>query len=200
MARNSISANSGSTDGAVANPIEPVAESGGTGNEPDNGAIDPASLGTGIDDVYERDGNGELVIGANGKPRRKRGRKSGGGNTGGSKSNGPRNSKAVDGLETLSQTLLVLHMGIANLTKFPDFQIDKKESDALAAATANVMEQFDIQPDPKITAIIGLLSTATTIYGPRVYLYNKHKEKLDKEKVKEDAAIMPFVPFGVVQQ
>ena len=35
------------------------------------------------------------------------------------------------------------------------------------------MAQFDYVPDPKIAAVLGLVTTTGMIYGPRVYLYRK---------------------------
>ena len=64
-------------------------------------------------------------------------------------------------------------MGLANVTKFKGFEIEKSEGDALAAAIANVMDQFDFAPDPRFTAVAGLVTTAATIYGPRIYLYRE---------------------------
>jgi hypothetical protein len=62
-----------------------------------------------------------------------------------------------------------LHMGIAGATKSPELILTDDESKALAAATANVMQEFDIRPSPKAEAIVGLVITAGGIYGPRAY-------------------------------
>jgi len=50
------------------------------------------------------------------------------------------------------------------------------EADALANAAANVLIEFDIQPNPKVQAIVGLVMTAGSIYGPRVYLIRERKK------------------------
>lgn len=44
------------------------------------------------------------------------------------------------------------------------------------------MEQFDLRPDPKTQAIIGLVMTAGMIYGPRAYLiqYRRSQEKAER--------------------
>jgi hypothetical protein len=147
-----------------------------------SGAIDPGSLG----DEYERDEFGNVVIGSSGKPRRKRGRKSGGSNgasggasAGTAKNSRARNSQAID---TLSQTLMIVHMGIAAFTKFDAFQIEKREADSLASSLANVSETFGWEPDPRFTAIAGLVTTSAMIYGPRIYLYREHMKQQAKEK------------------
>lgn len=182
------------TDSGTNPPIvdidnEPKPESGNDGEQPS--IIDPATLGGITDDGFERDEQGNLVIGASGKPRRKRGRKAGGsfgGNNGSGGKTNARNSQNINrGLETLSQTLIIVHMGLASFTKFDQFALEKPESDALAHSIANVMEQFDWTPDPKFTAIAGLVTTGATIYGPRLYLYKEHL----KDKAKENKSKQP---------
>ena len=77
---------------------------------------------------------------------------------------------------------MIFHMGIASATKFDDFAIEKNEADALSHSIANVMAQFDWAPDPRFTAIAGLVTTSATIYGPRLYLYREHLKKKTAEK------------------
>lgn len=79
--------------------------------------------------------------------------------------------------------LAIVHMGLASATKTPELKLEDEEAEALAKSTAVVLEEFDIRPDPKIEAIIGLVTTAGMIYGPRVYLIaeRKKQEKRDKD-------------------
>lgn len=187
MAGKRIAADSG-------NPVEPdngpVVDSGtsaGTESEP----IDPASL-AGNDDGFERDSDGNLVLGASGKPRRKRGRKPGSGSGGtiaGSAKPSARNTKDLAaGLETLSQSLMFVHMGLAAFTDFENWKLKKEESDSLANSIANVMNEFDMTPDPRFAAVAGLITTAGMIYGPRVYLYREFKAEKRKQKRAENPA------------
>jgi len=60
--------------------------------------------------------------------------------------------------------------------------IDDQEGMLLAKATANVLEQFDLKPDPKTQAIIGLVMAAGTVYAPRVIMINQRKAQQAKEK------------------
>lgn len=108
---------------------------------------------------------------ADGSYRRKRGRKAGAGN---------RNSRPSDNsasVETLSRLLTIVHLGIATVTKTPELNLDQGEADSLAMASANVLEQFDIRPDPKIEAVIGLVTTAGVIYGSKVYMIKARKKE-----------------------
>jgi hypothetical protein len=82
----------------------------------------------------------------------------------------------------------MLHLGIANVAKVPEFIIDQDESDLLANATVNVLEQFDIKPDPKVEAMFGLIVAAGTVYGPRFYMVKKRRQE-EKEKEKKAVVI-----------
>lgn len=112
--------------------------------------------------------------------KRKRRRKS---NTGGS-SNGRRADNST-GVETLARMLGIVHLGIASAVKAPEFALTDDESKALAQATATVLEEFDWTPDPKVTAVVGLVTTAGTIYGPKYYFYRERKKE---EKLERDSA------------
>jgi len=99
----------------------------------------------------------------------------------------------------LSQTLMLLHVGIASSTRCPEMVLDKGESDMLAKATVNVMEQFDITPDPKVQAMAGLIIAAGTVYGPRVYLIRDRVKQEAKQRENPGGAIVEF-PGPVIQQ
>lgn len=188
MARTSAKSDSGNIDGIDNGPIELSGESGESTN--DAGFIDPATIEYGDD--YERDASGNLVIGTSGKPRRKRGRKSGGSNGASAgiaaKSSAGNRQTVNAGIETLSQTLLIFHLGIAKLTELKHWELEKKEADTLAASLANVMEQFDFAPDPRFTAIAGLVTTSAMIYGPRVMLSKMIADENIKRKRQEQAS------------
>jgi hypothetical protein len=98
---------------------------------------------------------------------------------------------------------MLLHMGIAGATKFDDFALEKQEADTLSLSIANVMDQFDWTPDPRFTAIAGLVSTSALIYGPRVYLYREHlkakvaEKKAGKGEEANGAQYGSLVPAGI---
>ena len=147
-------------------PIEPDAAAG-TGNGSGNHSGERDSFGTEFDASIH---TGERT--ANGAWAKRRGRKAGG-------SSGPRAkaSKAdlKDAVEGLTKTLVILHAGIASVTRMPELVIDQEEGRMLAAASANVMEEFDLKPDPKVQAIVGLVIAGATVYGPRVYMIQARK-------------------------
>jgi hypothetical protein len=56
----------------------------------------------------------------------------------------------------------------------------------LATATANVMEQYDLKPDPKTEALIGLIVAAGTVYVPRyVTIRLRHVQERAERKARE---------------
>jgi hypothetical protein len=87
----------------------------------------------------------------------------------------------------LALTLGGIHLGLASLTKTPELQLEDSESKALAYSIANVMEQFDMSPDPRFVAVGGLITTCASIYGPRAYLI-RERRKEEKKPAKNDIA------------
>lgn len=147
----------------------------------DNGTAPSSVAGIGsgtAGDEFERDANGNVVIGATGQPRRKRGRKAGSAasGTGTASANRPANSANLKtSIDRLATNIGIIHIGLAAVTKTPELELSDTESKALASATANVMEQFATEIDPRVTAIVGLITTAGSIYGPRVFLVRQRK-------------------------
>jgi hypothetical protein len=58
----------------------------------------------------------------------------------------------------------------------------KMKGEMLAAATANVMEEFDLKPDPKTQAIVGSSYCAGTVYGPRMVAIQMRRMQERREK------------------
>lgn len=143
--------------------------------------IDPATLfgSDHVEDNFARDENGNVITNKDGSPRKKRGRKAGSSNSG---KTSARNSQVVNGVETLAQSLMVVHIGIASLTKFDEFALSEIEANNLSKSVVTVMTEFDIAPDPRIVAVTGLVTTAGMIYGPRLYNFSEHRAKIKKEK------------------
>lgn len=182
----------------------------GDGDEPasngvDGGAGNPfgaTTLGSGdggtsggdSGDDFTFDGNRHISrdrINADGTFRRKRARRGSGGrvNTGQKKTV---NTASVDGL---AQALMIVHAGLASVTKIKEFKLDKDEGNALANAVANVLVEFDIPVDDKTAAIVGLVVVGASTYGPRMYLYN---ERMKEEKRAKKAPATIHTIDGVV--
>ena len=116
---------------------------------------------------------------ADGSYTRKRGRRKGG-------SNSYRKAKVSENLEVsiqgLTKALVFVHAGLAEATKTPELSITENEGHTLAEASINLMVEFDITPDPKTQAIIGMIVAAGMVYGPKVYMIRARKEQQAREK------------------
>lgn len=184
------------------------ASSGASGNDSviAGSSIDPASLaGAGAGGTTDSAGgtfdpaihSGPDKFNADGTFRRKRGRKSGGGGNNPGKASSQTDLKSS--VEMLSQTLALLHMGIASATSAPEMVIDKNESDMLAKATVNLLDQFDITPDPKMQAVAGLIIAAGSVYGPRVYLIRERLKEQARNRENPGGAIVEFPSVATAQ-
>lgn len=111
---------------------------------------------------------------------RKRGRKSSSASGGNRNSNRQKDNST--NIESLTTLLAIVHAGLASATKTPELALDLDDSEALANATANVLIEFDIQPNPKVQAVVGLVMTAGGIYGPKIYMIRERKKEERKDK------------------
>lgn len=147
-------------------------------------------------DGYARDESGNVLRNKDGSPRKKRGRKPGSGGSGSSnkQSRTGSNKTVNDAVDTLSKTLLIVHAGLANFMKFDEMALDEQESNDLANATVNVLDQFDFEPDPRITAVMGLVTTASMIYGPRYIIYRNMKKKETTKNEESNEPSLSVVP------
>ena len=75
-----------------------------------------------------------------------------------------------------------MHVAVSKATKTPEIEIDSGDAQTLAAATANVLREFDITPDPKIAAVIGLIVAAGGVYGPMGVSIKLRKDKEARER------------------
>lgn len=163
------------TFGTGSDAIEPVgpiddANSGGIpdflggndtgGNAADSGEFD-AAIHVGRD---KRNADGSYT--------RKRGRRGGGASSPGSKK--ANYSASVD---SLAMIIGIAHIGLASAFSTPELALEDAESKRMAEATGRVLQEFDIRPNPKAEAIIGLVICAGSIYGPRAYMINERKKR-----------------------
>lgn len=111
--------------------------------------------------------------------KRKRGRKVGSGNSSStSKRQNRTTSDHQASVEYLGRMLGYVHLGFGSAIKAPEIAgISKEENEAIATATVRVLDEFDIRPDPKVEAIVGLIVTAGSVYGPRVAMISMRKRK-----------------------
>lgn len=173
--------------------------SGASGDESGDSGIESANasflnLGGGSnsgDDSggNDRDSNGDLWDGdihtekrtknADGTWRKKRGRKASSASSGNRYGRGSTQKSNKANIESLASILAIVHAGLASATKTPEIVLDGDDADALAKAATNVLVEFDVTPNPKVQAVVGLVMTCGAVYGPKAYLI---KERLKEEK------------------
>lgn len=153
----------------------------GFGDTETNANIDPI-IGQSIDPAIAASGNDNGDSGSDEPVKRKRGRPAG--TTTGTKTNTKKNNLS-NSVDNLSKTLMLLHLGIASKFNVPEIVIDERESELLSSAAMNMLDQFEIQIDPKMQAAVGLIVAAGTVYGPRVIAISYRRNKEQKEKQNE---------------
>lgn len=162
-------------------------------NDGDGGSGELGAVNFGRSDSGSDDGGDDFTFdperhigrdrtNADGSYRRKRRRKDGSTGPSARRNNPQKGATYSASIDALSNTLIIFHAGLASLTKTKELEIESNESEALAKNIANVMAEFDITPDPKIQAVLGLVMTAGMIYGPRMYLI---RERVKNEKPKK---------------
>ncbi len=128
-------------------------------------------------------------VNADGSFRRKRRRR-------GSGSAAPRSSANNNvSVDALTQMLIVVHAGLASVTKIKELELDTVEGKTLATAVANVAVEFDIPIDRKTQALVGLIVAGASIYGPRLYLYNERMKDVRKAR-KHGPTVVAMTGFG----
>jgi hypothetical protein len=145
-----------------------------------SGPIDPASIGPGTDngtddDNYARDADGNVKRNKDGSPQRKRGRKSGSAGSRNATGGASRKDDLKGSIDALTNILALTHMGIATVSNTPEMALSEDEAKLLANAAVPVLEQFDFKPDPRFTAVFGLVVVAGQIYVPRAVLIRMRK-------------------------
>lgn len=193
------SGSGGEFAGGGSEPKNDEPKSSGNNGRDKIATVNPAELGGGENiggDRYERDDAGNIILKADGTPRKKRGRKAGQTISGISAPIKTTRNKTADSINNLADTLKVMHSGIALFSGFSDFALDDDEAKQLAKSGANFIEQFEVEINPKVTAAGALVTTAAMIYGPRFYLYKEfRKAKKQSAKILPDE-IVQEMPEG----
>lgn len=153
-----LGGDSGTEDGIIIAENLNTDDSGDSGNSGGGSSI-------GIDPAFTIDDGGQ--------PRKRRGRQPGG-TTAGTGTNKRTSAKTLQlSVDSLTAVLQGIHVTIAVGLKAPEMELEDTEAKNLSQAVVNVLDQFNIVPDPKITAVVGLVMTASAIYGPRAYLISE---------------------------
>lgn len=158
--------------------------------EPASIGVDPAAAagsGSGDNlsdsDNYERDGSGNIVRNADGSPRKRRGRKPGGGSgsnraaSTGRKAAASQGTISVAGLEAI---LVATSVAAAGLFKSPEIALESDESGPLAKAGKEVLDCYPLpEISEKAAKWVAFISVAVPMFGAKAMLI---KERIDRER------------------
>lgn len=165
--------------------------------------IDPAAVGggnpansggdSGTGDI--RDATGTLfdasihshpdTRNSDGSFRRKRGRKTGGGN----KSKAAIYSDIEKSAEMLTRGLMIFHTSLAAMTSTPELVLDEAEAKGLSESGLTLLSLYDIKPDPKVEAAILFAGQVGLVYGTRFVAVRNRKSQEKAERGKGVAGV-----------
>jgi hypothetical protein len=103
----------------------------------------------------------------------------------------------------LSAIFMAIHLGIASVTSTPEIELEKEESDKLAAASVAVASHYNIEASEKALAWTNLCVVGFLTYGPRVFAIRIRKqtaaEDAAREQTARDHASVTGGPVRIVQ-
>jgi hypothetical protein len=148
-----------------------------------------------------RDENGNPTFSPSGRLRKRRG------NTGPREPRQDAGSKAKAvkkvPVDALARLLMMGHAIGANLTRTPELDINSGEAKMLADPLSELLVLYEIEPDPRIMAMMELGMAASYVYGPRVAairarLQAETKAKADARKAAGERTIQPDVGSDLI--
>lgn len=162
---------------------------GGGSPGPDRAAIDeaanPAAAGPGADAATGTTARGsDSPLPGTGTGPKRRGRPPGSGNnaaSGSERPSGKKNKSNLAGsIEQLSRTLIFTSMGFSILA--PELLLSEQEAGAITGALVNLLEVYDVKPDPKVEAWAGVILTLGPITATKGFQIRNRRRKERAEK------------------
>jgi len=83
-------------------------------------------------------------------------------------------------LDKLADMLVKIHTGLAVVTKSPEMLIDKSEATDVVNSGTELLEFYDLNPDPKTVAWLNFLGTMGMVYGTRVMAISNRPKEVKK--------------------
>jgi hypothetical protein len=146
------------------------------GSSGDSGQFtDPAAALAGISGDNPGGGN----PGGSAAPRRGRGRPRKDGSQ--TQAAASINSKKPVDAEGLSAIFMAVHLGLATVSRQPELELEKDESDKLARAAEGVARHYNIEASEKALAWTNLIVVGFSLYTPRM-LAIKIRWTMDREE------------------
>lgn len=78
--------------------------------------------------------------------------------------------------------LVLWHIGLAKVTKCPEFELDSDDADQLGFAVAQFMAAYKLKADPRIEAAVTLFIACGWVYGPKVAMIQMRRSEERKNK------------------
>ena len=143
----------------------------------DDVSVNPVDFGS-TDDGEIIDAEAPYGRKADGTPRLRRGRKSGGASTGASegKSSRAAKKKSALGVEGLASIMANLTLMVAAATKVPEVVLSNDETTLISDAVENVAQYYDFSLNSKAVAWTNLAVTVGGIVGAHVVAYKLRRD------------------------
>ncbi len=91
----------------------------------------------------------------------------------------------------------MLHSAMATGLETPELALSPQEAESLASSGLTFLAQFDVKPNPKVTAGIVFASNVAAIYGTRIAAIRIRKAQEAKERQAGTAGV--WGPNGEAQ-
>lgn len=73
--------------------------------------------------------------------------------------------------------ILYSHVGLAAALSAPELVLTEDEAKAITAVTVNMMEVFEVKPNPKVEAVAGFAMTVIPIYATKAFQIRNRRRK-----------------------
>lgn len=139
----------------------------GSGSRGSLNGTDPGSiLGSGSDSARDddriiRDADGNPTYSPTGRIRKRR-------SSSGSGKAAKKGEKVP--IDDLAFLLRMAHVGVANLTRTPEAEINEKEANMLADPMADILAHYGVKPPPEVMMWSKMFAALSYVYPPRVYM------------------------------
>lgn len=80
-------------------------------------------------------------------------------------------------LQTIAGFLMPIHAMLAAKMEAPEFVLNQGEAETIGDATVELMDAFDFDPDPRISASIGFVVALGTVYGGKYLAFRARKQE-----------------------
>jgi hypothetical protein len=99
-------------------------------------------------------------------------------------------------VDALAVQLLMAHAMAAKILKVPELVIQEPEAKSLARALKQIAAQYQVNVSPRAMAFYQLLTAASLVYGPRLFMVAGRKAQQAKAQQQARQAMPVITPQG----